>query len=135
MAIERLAITPSVITWARKRAGLSLEEASNFGRIDEWESGASSPTYAQLEALASALKVPIAVFFFPEPPDLPDIAKSFRTLPDVEFDQIPSRVRLLVPKAKAFQLNLAELTAEKNPASRIIVKDLKLSTDEDIAEA
>ena len=135
MAIERLTITPSVITWARKRAGLSLEEAKNFGRIDEWESGASSPTYAQIEALASALKVPVAVFFFPEPPDLPNLAQSFRTLPDVEFDKIPSRVQLLVRKAKAFQLNLAELTAEKNPAERLIIKDLKLSADENIAAA
>lgn len=135
MAVERLTITPSVITWARKRAGLSLDEAKNFGRIDEWESGASSPTYAQIEALASALKVPVAVFFFPEPPDLPDIAQSFRTLPDVEFEKIPSRMRLLVRKAKAFQLNLADLTAERNPADRHIIKDLKLSTSESVADA
>jgi Zn-dependent peptidase ImmA (M78 family)/transcriptional regulator with XRE-family HTH domain len=135
MAVERLTITPSIITWARKRAGLTLDEASNFGRIDEWESGASSPTYAQLEALASALKIPVSVFFFPEPPDLPDIAQSFRTLPDREFDNIPSRVHLLVRKAKAFQLNLAELTGAKNPADRLIVKDLKLSAGESIPDA
>jgi transcriptional regulator with XRE-family HTH domain len=135
MAVERISVTPSVITWARKRAGLSLEEAKNFGRIDQWESGASSPTYAQLEALASALKVPVSVFFFPEPPDLPDIAQSFRTLPETEFEHIPSRVRLLVRKAKAFQLNLAELTGERNPAPRQILKDLSLSTNEPIPEA
>jgi Zn-dependent peptidase ImmA (M78 family) len=135
MTVERLTITPSVITWARKRAGLSLEEAQNFGRIDQWETGASSPTYAQIEALATALKVPVAVFFFPEPPDLPDIAQSFRTLPDVEFDTIPSRVRLLVRKAKAFQLNLAELTGNKNPADRLIIKDLKLSAADNIPDA
>jgi Zn-dependent peptidase ImmA (M78 family) len=135
MAIERLQINPAVLTWARKRAGLSLEEAKNFGRIDEWESGTSSPTYAQLEGLASGLKIPISVFFFPGPPDVPDVTKSFRTLPDTELENIPGRVRLLVSKAKALQLNLAELTSSKNPASRQIINDVKLSTDESIAAA
>ena len=135
MAIERLEINPAVLTWARKRAGLSLDEARHFGRVDEWEKGTSSPTYAQLEGLASGLKIPISVFFFPEPPDVPDIKKSFRTLPDAELESIPNRVRLLVNKAKAFQLNLAELTSSKNPAKRQIINDIKLSTDEDIPVA
>ncbi|MEY9110953.1 Zn-dependent peptidase ImmA (M78 family) [Bradyrhizobium yuanmingense] len=135
MAVERLQINPAVLTWARKRAGLSLDEAKHFGRIDEWESGTSSPTYAQLEGLASGLKIPISVFFFPEPPDVPDIKKSFRTLPDAELESIPSRVRLLVSKAKAFQLNLAELTDSKNPAKRQIIQDIKLSTNDDIVVA
>lgn len=135
MAIERLEINPAVLTWARKRAGLSLDEARHFGRIDEWESGKSSPTYGQLEALASGLKLPISVFFFPEPPDLPDISKSFRTLPDAELDNIPSRVRLLVSKATAFQLNLVELTSSKNPAERQIINDVKLSTDDGLPAA
>ncbi|WP_316179507.1 MULTISPECIES: ImmA/IrrE family metallo-endopeptidase [unclassified Bradyrhizobium] len=133
MAVERLQINPSVLTWARKRAGLSLDEAKHFGRIDEWESGASSPTYAQLEGLASGLKLPISVFFFPEPPDVPDVKKSFRTLPDAELESIPSRVRLLVSKATAFQLNLAELTGSKNPAERQIIRDLRLSIKDNIA--
>jgi transcriptional regulator with XRE-family HTH domain len=132
MPNEGLPITPALVTWARMRAGLSIDDASNFGKIDEWERGESSPTYPQLEALAAALKVPIAVFFFPEPPKVPNIAETFRTLPDVEFEHIPSRIKLLVRKAKAFQLNLMELTGGKNPAPRVITNDLRFRDDADL---
>jgi Zn-dependent peptidase ImmA (M78 family)/transcriptional regulator with XRE-family HTH domain len=135
MANEGLPITPALITWARTRAGLSIQDAKNFGKIDEWERGESSPTYPQLEALANALKVPVAVFFFPEPPNVPDISQTFRTLPDTEFDQIPGRVKLLLRKAKAFQLNLMELTRGKNPAPRVITKDLSFNSTDNLVTA
>ena len=69
--------------------------------------------------------MPIAVFFFPEPPRTPPIRESFRTLPDAEFEQIPRRVGFLLRKAKALQLNLAELTEGRNPAPRLITRDLR----------
>jgi len=125
MAKEGIPINPKVLEWARTRAGLSLEEAAKkFARIEEWESGNLSPTYPQLEQLADVLKLPIAVFFFPEPPKTVPIRESFRTLPDVEFNRIPSRVGYLLRKAKAMQLNLPELAQGKNPAQRLITRDL-----------
>jgi transcriptional regulator with XRE-family HTH domain len=64
MTYEGLPIT-ALVTWARTRAGLSVEEALvKFKKIQAWEEGVSSPTYPQLEQLAEAFKVPIAVFFF-----------------------------------------------------------------------
>jgi Zn-dependent peptidase ImmA (M78 family)/transcriptional regulator with XRE-family HTH domain len=135
MPREGLPITPALLTWARTRAGLSIDDAKNFGKIEEWERGESGPTYPQLEALANALKVPVAVFFFPEPPRVPDIAKTFRTLPEAELEQIPSRVRLLLRKGKAFQLNLMELTDGKNPAPRVITNDLKFDVGTDLSKA
>ena len=135
MPNEGLPITPALVTWARTRAGLSIDDAKNFGKIDEWERGDSSPTYPQLEALATALKVPIAVFFFPEPPKVPDIAQTFRTLPDTEFEHIPSRVKLLLRKAKAFQLNLMKMTGGRNPAPRVITNDLTFTSDADLVDA
>lgn len=111
MPYEELPVTPALITWARSRAGVSIADASQtFKKIQAWEAGLSAPTYPQLEQLADAFKVPVAVFFFPEPPSVPNISETFRTLPDTEFEQIPSKVRLLLRKAKAFQLNLMELT-------------------------
>jgi transcriptional regulator with XRE-family HTH domain len=69
MPRQTIPITPSVLTWARERAGLSLDDASQtFRSIAAWERGESFPTYPQLEKLSDALKVPVAVFFFPEPP-------------------------------------------------------------------
>jgi len=125
---EQIPITPGIVTWARERAGLSLEQAAQeFRRIDEWERGASFPTYSQLEKLSDTFKLPIAVFFFPAPPKVPPIQETFRTLPDAEFAQLPSRIRLLLRKAKALQLNLSEMTQGRNPAGRLITRDLEFA--------
>jgi Zn-dependent peptidase ImmA (M78 family)/transcriptional regulator with XRE-family HTH domain len=122
---EAIPVNRDIITWARERAGLTLQEAAEkFSRIADWEAGAASPTYPQLERLADELKIPVAVFFFPERPAVPPIRESFRTLPDAEFDQMPRQVRFLLRKGKALQLNLAELTQGRNPAPRLITRDL-----------
>jgi Zn-dependent peptidase ImmA (M78 family) len=135
MPYEELPVTPAVITWARARAGLSVEEASRaFKHIQEWESGESAPTYPQLEQLAGALKVPIAVFFFPEPPQVPEISETFRTLPVADFEQIPSKVRLLLRKGKALQLNLMELTGGRNPTDRLITRYLSFRLDTNLEQ-
>jgi Zn-dependent peptidase ImmA (M78 family)/transcriptional regulator with XRE-family HTH domain len=135
MHYEELPVTPALITWARKRAGISVVDAARkFKRIQAWEDGKSSPTYPQLEQLAGAFKVPIAVFFFPEPPAIPDIHETFRTLPDAEFDQIPGRVRLLLRKAKALQLNLMELTGGRNPAERLVTRDIAFDAGMNLSE-
>ena len=132
---ETIPINPELLVWARERAGFSLDAAiAKFKRLAEWEAGESSPTYPQLEQLADVFKVPIAVFFFPEPPDVPSINETFRTLPEAELKRLPSRVRLLMRKAKAMQLNLAELTQGKNPAERLITSDLTFSTRVEIGE-
>ncbi|MGZ8396117.1 MAG: helix-turn-helix domain-containing protein [Rhodoplanes sp.] len=133
---EELPVTPALITWARIRAGMSIDEATKkFRHIQDWESGNSSPTYPQLEALAEILKVPIAVFFFSEPPDIPSISKTFRTLPDVEFEQIPSQIQLLLRKAKALQLNLIELTGGRALSDRLITRDLPFNAETDLVVA
>lgn len=132
---EQIPINPALLAWARERAGLSRDEASEkFIRFPEWEAGESAPTYSQLEQLADALKVPIAVFFFPEPPDVPSINETFRTLPEAELDRLPSRIRLLMRKAKAMQLNLMELTEGRNPAERLITRDLQFEPRVNITE-
>ncbi|MCT8004041.1 XRE family transcriptional regulator [Sphingomonas sanguinis] len=132
---EQIPINPALLVWARQRAGLSRDEAAQkFKRIADWEAGASAPTYPQLEQLSDTLKVPIAVFFFPDPPDVPSINETFRTLPEAELERLPSRVRMLMRKAKAMQINLAELTQGRNPADRMITRDLRFAPDVDIAE-
>jgi Zn-dependent peptidase ImmA (M78 family) len=134
MASEGIPVNKDLIVWARKRAGLTVEEAAEkFTHIAAWEAGTLLPTYPQLERLADELKLPVAAFFFPEPPVLPPIRESFRTLPDTEFDEIPRQVRFLLRKAKALQLNLAELTQGRNPAARLITRDLHFPEDISIA--
>ena len=128
MANEGIQVSTSVITWARTRAGLGLEEAAaKFAKIAAWEAGEVMPTYPQLEAMAEEFRIPVAVFFFPEPPNVPPIRESFRTLPDIEYEQLPRRIRYLLRKAKAFQIGLAELSQGRNPAERLITRDLEFS--------
>ncbi len=135
MPREQIPVTSSVITWARKRAGFSVEEAAEkFSKIAAWEAGEAFPTYPQIERLADTFKLPIAVFFFPEPPDLPPISESFRTLPAEEFEQIPRRVKFLLRKAQAQQLNLSELCQGQNPAERLITRDLEFTVNVQLEE-
>lgn len=50
MANDEIPVTPSLITWARKRAGYSLEEASEtFKKIEAWEAGATDPDFADFD--------------------------------------------------------------------------------------
>ena len=136
MKRETLPITPAVVRWARERAGFSLEEArQKYKKIEAWETGAAFPSYAQLEDMADKFKVPIAVFFFPAPPNVPPISETFRTLPEHEFEQLPPRIRLLLRKAKSFQLNLIEMTGGVNTAPRHITHDITFEEDISVAEA
>jgi len=125
MPRDEFQVTSTVLEWARRRAGMTVADLSAaFRNYAEWEKGQSGPTYAQLESLADKLKVPIAVFFFPHPPATPRIEETFRTLPDAVLDELPSRMRLVLRKAKAFQLNVSELCGGVNPAERLITRDL-----------
>lgn len=130
MPREGIPINKELVTWARTRAGITLEKAAQKHRhIAAWEAGTALPSYPQLESMADDFKLPVAVFFFPEPPRLPAIQESFRTLPETEFDRIPRTVRFLLQKGKALQLNLAEMTQGNNPAPRLITRDLRFRDD------
>jgi Zn-dependent peptidase ImmA (M78 family) len=126
---EGLPITPAVVQWARERAGYSMDDAvRHFKKIAAWEAGEALPTYVQLEQMAERFKIPVAVFFFPKPPAVAPIEQSFRTLTDAAFATIPRTVRFFLRRGLAMQINLAELNDSKNPAGRVISRDLKPST-------
>lgn len=69
MPEQMVGFNTTVLTWARERAGLSLEDVANKlhkdqDTIEKWELGEEAPTYVQLEKLAyEILKCPLAVFF------------------------------------------------------------------------
>ena len=125
-------VNPEVLRWAREKAGLSIEDiAQSFHKdvevISNWESGMAVPTYNQLEKLAYSLyKRPIALFFFPSPPDEPDPGKSFRTLPDIEVNRFHSDTLLAIREANARQLTLYELLEGVNPSEKQIFKDIQI---------
>lgn len=127
---DALPITPDVVQWARERAGFSVEDASRaFKNIAAWEAGTAVPSYPQLEQMAEKFKCPVAVFFFPQPPDVPAVEQSFRTLTAEDFAAIPRTVRAFLRKGQSMQINLAELNDGVNQAPRLITRDLKFSTN------
>lgn len=132
---DAMPVTPEVVAWARERAGFSVDAAAaDFRKIAEWEAGEAFPSYHQLERMAEKFQVPVAVFFFPAPPDLPPIEETFRTLGPDQIAEIPSRIRLLLRKARTFQMGLEELHVGRNPAGRLITRDLAFRPTDQIEE-
>ncbi|NJL71634.1 MAG: ImmA/IrrE family metallo-endopeptidase [Candidatus Competibacteraceae bacterium] len=130
---ESIPVNADVLRWARESLQLTQGDVGermkkSVEEIAAWERGESSPTYVQLETLAYDIyKRPLALFFFPEPPEEETIQQTFRTLPEFELERIPSRIRFLLRKARVLQLNLAELYDGLNPAAQKVIHDLTFS--------
>ena len=121
-------INPTIIQWARERSGYTLQEVAkslnrDVATISNWESGAAAPTYVQLEKLADKYKRPIAIFFFPEPPQEPNFADQ-SALRSSEIEQLDPGIRVLLRQAYARQLSLMELNMDVNPVETKIFRDL-----------
>ena len=138
-------LNKEMLIWARKRSGLTVDDVANsIGKSREtvtaWEDrdSDSAPTYIQLETLAyKVFRRPVAIFFFPEPPEESAPEHSFRTLPDFELQNLSADTRYRIRKASALQLSLIELNDGRNPASRPIFRDIEVrptSSPEAIAQ-
>lgn len=131
-------INPNIVRWARERSGYSLKDiATSLNKdvetISEWESGAAAPTYVQLEKLADKYKRPIAMFFFPEPPQEPDFVEQL-ALRSSEIEQLAPGIRILLRQARARQLSLMELNMGMNPAEMKIFRDLHSQLNDSVTE-
>ena len=129
---------PAIIKWARERSGYTLKEVADSinkdaETISNWESGNSTPTYAQLEKLADKCKRPIALFFFPEVPEEPDLVNQL-ALRSSEIEELSPNIRLLLRHAAARQVSLMELNMGVNPAGTKIFRDLHAQLDDSVAE-
>ncbi len=135
MTIHAEGVNPVLLRWAREQAGYSFAEVAQQlqrepDEIRRWEAGEAVPTYFQLEQLADRLyKRPIALFFFPEPPDEPAIRASFRTLPDLEIEALLPDTRYALREATAMQIALRELSDGTNPSEKKIFRDLSINTN------
>jgi Zn-dependent peptidase ImmA (M78 family)/transcriptional regulator with XRE-family HTH domain len=126
-------VQPSIMRWARESIGMSVQDVAGKlhkqpDEIADWESGASAPTYVQLETLAyNIYKRPIALFFLPSPPLEQQAESEFRTLPNFELNNLASDTHLHIRKGRAYQIALAELFSNNNPADLKIWEALPLS--------
>jgi Zn-dependent peptidase ImmA (M78 family) len=79
--VIRVDIKPELLTWARERARLEVDDLSQrFPKLAAWEDGAARPTLKQVEDFAKATHTPVGFLFLQEPPvehiPIPD----FRTI-------------------------------------------------------
>jgi transcriptional regulator with XRE-family HTH domain len=108
-------VNPKIITWARERNGLSIDDLAKRMKtspeqVRKWESGQAKISYASLEALAyKHFKIPLALFYFPAPPDLDDPKKTFRRLPDFELKRLSPHTLQMIRVGQAYQESLVEL--------------------------
>ncbi len=134
-------VNPEVLRWARERAGYSIGQIAEAfkkqsSEISGWEEGASVPTYNQLERLAySFYKRPLALFFFPTPPEETDPEQEFRTLPESELANLLPDTRHAIREGRAMQEALRELCNGKNPSSRLVFNDLQMDASEPVPQA
>jgi len=135
MATSLPGLNPEILKWARIRAGLSLGDVAaklkkESSIIESWESGESAPTYLQLDELAYTIyKRPIALFFFPKPPDEPKPEQSFRTLPAFELNNLESDTLYAIRQSQAMQLTLRELNEGINPLAHNLFVEVSIGID------
>lgn len=124
------AVNPAIIKWARERIGLSLDDLAKMMKRDlrelqRWENGEHAPSYTALEDLAYRyFKIPLAVFFFPYPPNVDDPKGNFRRLPNCELERFSPDTIQKIRFAQAYQDTLEEFFVEDR-LERIIHHDIK----------
>ncbi len=119
MAETLSGVNGDIIRWAREFYNMSPDEAAqaigvDVSRYTNWEDGIEYPTYAKLKKISDVFRKPSAVFFFPEPPQLPQIKGDLRTLPDEIVNTFSKNVIIQFEKAKVYQLSLKELYGPKD---------------------
>lgn len=81
MKNNRIQINPTLLVWARERAGLSMSSlVSKFPKIADWEAGTVHPTLIQLEDFAKTVHVSVGYLFLPVPPAESLPIPDFRTV-------------------------------------------------------
>src|SRR5690625_1544771 len=66
-------INPNILTWARKRAGLTVPKIAQKLRVkptqvQHWESGEKRPTFKQAQNFASKTYIPFGYLYLEHPP-------------------------------------------------------------------
>ncbi|MCL4279661.1 MAG: XRE family transcriptional regulator [Ignavibacteriaceae bacterium] len=115
-------INPNIISWARQRAGYdykNLPKNVDTEKLKKWESGTSAPTFTQLEALAKIFNIPVAVFFFPEPPKIKEPIKKFRVMPNEVLLKFSPDTYKRFHLAQSYQDSLYELAKDFAPEKKI----------------
>ena len=107
-------VTPHLLTWARQRRGLEVEDLAKKlnvkpDAVNAWEAGERRPTFRQAQNFAQASYVPFGYLYLADPPvqelPLPD----FRTIPgqpprDGPFSPVVDRFGIRPSKTRPMRL-------------------------------
>src|SRR4051812_14272309 len=135
--VESLA-KPELLIWGRKAAGLDIEIAAkklsvSRERLESWETGQANPTIKQLRTLANAYKRPIAAFFLPQAPRIPNPPRDFRrTIGHETFVESPS-LRIEVRKAVLRRKAALELLSLEDKEPQQLLFQLRRDFQPEIA--
>jgi Zn-dependent peptidase ImmA (M78 family) len=120
----RALVTPQVLTWARREAGLDPEIAAHKlavkpDRLARWESGEDRPTIPQLLKLSEVYKRNPAVFYLPEAPREEMAVRDFRRLPETAPAALSSGLRYEIRLAGARRATLLSILGADAPETRL----------------
>ena len=126
MAESLTGVNGTIIRWARELYNMTPEDAAqaigvDINKYNNWEAGTEHPTYAKLKKISEVFRKPSAVFFFPKPPNLPEIKGDLRTLSTEVVSAFSKNIIVQFEKAQSYQLSLAELYGNKD--SLIAMRD------------
>ncbi|MCB8839624.1 ImmA/IrrE family metallo-endopeptidase [Aurantimonas sp. VKM B-3413] len=134
-------INPAVLEWARKTAGLSIEDAaqriglstgqkeSAAEKLDAIERGDRSLTPAQLIKMAAAYHRPLLSLYMSEPPRPADRGEDFRTMVAFVAPDEAARLDALVRDIRARHAILRDLMSDdEDVAPRTFVGSLPITT-------
>ena len=142
---QTIPVNPVMLKWARETAGYSVADVvREFKRkqvtiesVTDWEREGSdtSPNYVQLERLAYKIyHRPLAIFFFPEPPEEVTPRKAFRTLSNEYLSRLSPRMLQMLREAQIMQQNVSELNDGVNPAQVKIFSELSFRPTSSVVE-
>lgn len=131
-------VSPAVLSWARKTAGLSLGEAAARAqlqatkkqtpeeRLADLEEGRAEPTRPQLLRLATAYRRPLITFYLASPPAEAARIEDYRSLPDREPSPEEATLAAMVRDIRARQELVKNLLEDLEVGPRPFVGTMRV---------
>lgn len=128
-------IKPGLLVWARKSAGMTLEDAArrlkmSSDGLNGWEKGEVKPTTKQLRKAAQVYKQSFAVFYLDEVPEafIPPV-RDYRHLPEVGQSKLSPELFLDIRLALNHREQFLDLLEQQNISPVGFSKETSLVKD------
>lgn len=133
---QKAHVNPVMLAWARKTAHMDAAQAARkIGRTEEellaWEdeNDESLPTLPQARKAAEVYKRPLALFYFPEPPQEFSVLKDFRRVPEDESEAFTPELTFLIRQAQSRQEWMSEFLQSSGAPILDFVNSAKMGDD------